>query len=416
MNQPEQQLEHYLVGGAVRDELLGLAIKDRDYVVIGATPEKLTKLGFNQVGADFPCFLHPETKEEYALARTERKSGRGYTGFICDFAPEITLEQDLFRRDLTINAIAKDRTGQIIDPYGGLADLKSKTLRHVSDAFVEDPLRVLRVARFAARLAPMGFSVHPETQKLMRSLAASGELDHLTAERVWAETQRALTENKPSEYFLVLRECGALKVLFPEVEALFGVPQTATHHPEIDTGAHVLMALDRTIDHHSAAIAWAVLLHDLGKALTPKTQWPRHLCHESTGVPLVKAVCDRFKVPKEFTRLAVLTCEHHLRCHRVAEMKPGKILNLIESLDGIRRPESVEMFAKACRADANGRQGFAQREYPQADLLVSCTQAVKQVSVQPLLERGLRGAKLIEPLRQLRTRAITEARANFGDV
>lgn len=402
-----RNLQTYLVGGAVRDELLGLPVVDRDWVVVGATIEQLLEDGFQQIGSDFPCFLHPQTKEEYALARTERKSASGHTGFICDFHQDITLEEDLLRRDLTINAIAKSIDGEYIDPYGGRADLEAKVLRHVSDAFVEDPLRVLRVARFAARYAGLGFTVHPDTMALMKSLVHSGELNSLTAERVWKEMSRALDSTRPSEFFLILRECGALAILLPEVEALFGVPQPKEHHPEIDTGSHVMMVIDRARQlFNMPQVTWAALMHDLGKGVTPEDKWPQHICHEINGVSLVKEVCQRYKLPKDYTQLALLVCEHHLRCHKVLEMKPNKILRLLEELDGFRRPERLEQFVRACEADAKGRLGYENEEYPQAQLLLNCGKVARNINIKPLQDEGYEGLNLAEKIRELRISAI----------
>jgi len=397
----------YLVGGAVRDELLGRAVADRDWVVVGATPQELLDRGFRQVGREFPCFLHPETHEEYALARTERKSGRGHTGFICDFGPEVTLEADLARRDLTINAIARAEDGRYIDPYGGRADLRARVLRHVSEAFVEDPLRVLRVARFQARLAPLGFAVHPDTLALMRRLVETGELSELTPERVWKELSRALVEPAPSAFFRVLRSCGALRVLLPEVDALFGVPQPSAHHPEVDTGEHVMLVLEcaRALSDEPMVV-WAALLHDLGKGLTPPAKWPRHIGHERAGVALVRAVCARFKVPNAHAELAELACEYHLLCHRLQELRPATVMRLLERLDALRRPQRLELFAQVCEADARGRSGFSGRDYPQGRLLRLAADAVRSVDVQPLLAEGLRGKALAARLRERRIAAI----------
>lgn len=411
MSQLLKDRQIFLVGGAVRDELLGLEVHDRDYVVVGSRPEELEQAGFIQVGRDFPVFLHPETKEEYALARTESKSGVGYSGFICDFNPAVTLEEDLARRDLTINAIAKDETGQFIDPYNGQQDIKHKILRHISPAFSEDPLRVLRVARFAARFAHLGFSVHPDTMALMQTLSGSGELEALTAERVWQETLKALSEKTPSVYVATLQNSGALSTLMPELAALFGVPQTAKYHPEVDTGLHLLMTLDAARTHfNDPMITFAVLLHDLGKGITPEDQWPRHINHEVTGVPLVEAFCRRFKVPKAYQDLAKLVCEFHLKCHRVSEMKPASIHKLIKALDGFRRPQRVGQFAAACEADSRGRLGFEQSAYPQREMLLQCLQVAKSVQTQPLLEKGYTGVELAMQIEKQQIAAIKNYR------
>ena len=399
----------YLVGGAVRDELLGLPVSDRDWVVVGASSEDLTQAGFKQIGKKFPCFLHPETKEEFALARTERKSGEGHKGFICDFGSDVTLEEDLSRRDLTINAIAQSVDGRYIDPYGGRDDLAAGILRHVSDAFAEDPLRVLRVARFAARYAELGFSVHPDTMSLMADLAASGELSELTAERVWKEMSHALTESRPSQFFRVLRACGALKIIMPELDRLFGVPQPPAHHPEVDTGDHVMMCIDIARRRfNTPVVTWAVLLHDLGKGLTPTEEWPQHLKHEINGIPLVEAVCNRFKVPSNFCALAKLVAEHHLRCHKIMQMRPRSIIRLLESLDAFRRPERLQQFVQACEADARGRLGLEDRNYPNGEYLLGCCEAGVKVETTPLIDAGYEGLKLAEQIRRARIKSIAQ--------
>ena len=359
-------MQIYLVGGAVRDKLLGLEVKDRDYVVVGATPEDMVAQGFRPVGADFPVFLHPETKEEYALARTERKTGRGYKGFTVYAAPDVTLEDDLRRRDLTINAMAEAPDGALIDPFGGAEDLRNGVLRHVSDAFSEDPVRILRVARFAARFADMGagdsepcFKVADATNALMQRMVADGEVDALVAERVWAELERALATVRPSIFFQVLRACGALDRLFPEIAALFGVPQPPKHHPEIDTGVHVMLVIDQAARlSPDTRVRFAALMHDLGKGTTPPADWPRHIGHEAAGTKLVTEFCRRLRVPNDYRDLGLLVARYHTHCHRAAELKPTTLLDTLEALDAFRRPERVEMFVLACEADARGRTGF----------------------------------------------------------
>lgn len=408
----------YLVGGAVRDELLGRPVKDRDYVVVGSTPKTMLDAGYQQVGKDFPVFLHPDTKEEYALARTERKSGSGYHGFELDFSAEVTLEEDLLRRDLTVNALAQDAHGNIVDPYGGLDDIKNKTLRHVSPAFAEDPLRVLRVARFAARYAYLGFTVADDTLALMKQLADSGELSTLTPERVWQETERALGEQDAQVYFQVLRDCDALAVIFPEVDALFGVPQRPEYHPEVDTGIHTLLSLQQAcLANASTKVRFAVLLHDLGKALTPTDELPRHLKHEQRGIKPVKAVCKRLKVPKAFEQLAVAVCEHHLTCHKAFELLPKTVVKLIGRLDGFRNPERVSDFVLACECDAKGRTGLENKPYPQAQYLLDCLDAAKKVSISDLpneqredLLKANAGAKIAEAIYKLRIKAVTQVK------
>lgn len=397
----------YKVGGAVRDELLGLPVQDVDWVVVGSTPAQMQELGYRPVGGDFPVFLHPHTGEEYALARTERKNGHGYGGFVFHAEPTVTLEQDLLRRDLTINAMAMDDQGQLVDPYGGASDLDNKVLRHVSPAFAEDPLRVLRVARFAARYAHMGFTIADETLELMQQLAHSGELAHLVAERVWQECARALMEPSPDVFIRVLHETDALKPLLPEVDRLFGVPQRAEFHPEVDTGVHVLMVLQQCARfEQNLGVRWACLLHDLGKGITPEHILPRHLGHETRGVPLIKEVCLRLRVPRDLTELALLVGEYHLHSHRALELKPSTLLKLLLRLDCLRRPARLEDFINACEMDARGRLGFTEREYPQADFLRGAAECIRQVGVQLLLERGLKGAELGEALYQARLGAL----------
>ena len=401
-------MEIYLVGGAVRDKLLGMTVKDRDWVVVGATPEEMTQRGYKMVGADFPVFLHPDTKEEYALARTERKSGRGYKGFTVYAGADVTLEQDLARRDLTINAMAEDSAGHLFDPFQGAADLKRGILRHVSPAFAEDPLRVLRVARFAARF---GFPLAGETLALMQTIVAAGEMEMLVAERVWAELERALGEKQPVRFFEVLRECGALQRLLPELDALFGVPQPPEHHPEIDTGVHTLMVLTQAARLSAdTRVRFAALVHDLGKGSTPVAQWPKHHGHEQRSVALVRAVCERFRVPNEFRDLAVLVARYHAHCHRAAELRDDTLLETLEALDAFRRPERVEAFVLACEADARGRTGYEDRLYPQADIFRNAFNAARAIDTAAIAA-GRNGPEIGAAIRTARIGAIHKIRA-----
>jgi len=400
-------MEVYQVGGAVRDQLLGLTVTDRDWVVVGASGEQLRALGYRQVGADFPVFLHPETHEEYALARTERKAGRGYKGFVTDAHPAVTLAQDLARRDFTINAMAMDAAGNIIDPYAGRADLKRGVLRHVTAAFVEDPLRVLRAARFAARL---GFAIAPETLDLMRTLVAGGELATLAPERVWQELRRALTSPAPRRFIEVLRECGALAALLPEVERLFGVPQPARYHPEIDTGEHVLLALTQAARRAAKeTVCFAALVHDLGKGTTAPALWPAHHGHEERGVVLIEALCNRLRVPREHGDLARLVARLHTRVHRALEARPVTLLRLLEEADAFRRGARFEDLLEACVIDATGRTGRADQAYPQADRLRRALAIAAGVSTAPLLAQGLRGPALSAALSQARAQALADS-------
>jgi tRNA nucleotidyltransferase (CCA-adding enzyme) len=400
-------MQVYLVGGAVRDRLLGRPVKERDWVVVGASPDELERQGFVSVGREFPVFLHPQTHEEYALARLERKVAPGYRGFTTRFSPDVTLEEDLRRRDLTINAMAETPSGEIVDPYGGRRDLEARLLRHVSEAFVEDPVRVLRVARFAARYAGLGFRVAEETVALMRSMTDSGELTALVPERVWQETERALGESRPDVFFDTLRECGALPVIFPELAALYGVPQPARWHPEIDTGAHVMLALRYSAaTGASTAVRFAVLMHDLGKALTAPERWPSHRGHEEAGVPVIEALCARLKVPNGFRDLAVLTARHHAVVHRAAELRPGTVLKLLEATDAFRRPERFEEMLAACEADARGRTGLEAQPYPQRDYLRRAREAAAAVSLEESERQGLAGPAIGEKIREKRLAAI----------
>lgn len=399
----------YQVGGSVRDRLLGLPVQDRDWVVVGSTPAEMQALGYRQVGRDFPVFLHPETGEEYALARTERKTAPGYHGFSVHADPGVTLEEDLRRRDVTVNAMALDAEGALVDPFGGQEDLRLRQLRHVSPAFVEDPVRILRVARFAARL---GFSVAAETLVLMRSIVEAGEVDALIAERVWSELERALGEPDPGRFFVVLRECEALARLFPEIDALFGVPQRAEYHPEVDTGAHVLLVLAQAARLSTEPVVrFAALVHDLGKGTTPPEEWPRHVGHEDRGAALVEGLCDRYRAPREFRELGVLAARLHGLCHRALELKPSTVLRLLESADAFRRPERFERLLLACEADFRGRPGWEDRPYPQAEALRAARVAAAAVEARALVEQGLAGPALAGVLRDLRREAIRAARS-----
>jgi tRNA nucleotidyltransferase (CCA-adding enzyme) len=407
------ELEAWLVGGAVRDRLLGLAGGDRDYVVVGATPERMLARGFKAVGRDFPVFLHPDTNEEYALARTERKTAPGYTGFVVHAEPDVTLEEDLARRDFTINAIAQAADGSLIDPYGGLRDLEQRVLRHVSPAFAEDPVRLLRGARFLARFAPLGFRVADDTLALMRAMVQRGEVDHLVPERVWQELQRALAQPRPSAAIGMLRDCGALAVLLPEVDALFGVPQRADYHPEIDTGLHTQMVCDMAarLAPGDARIGFAALTHDLGKALTPADVLPKHLMHERNGLAPLRAVCDRYKVPTEYRQLAIAACREHLNVHRIVELRPETVHELLQRCDAFRQPQRVADLALVCEADKRGRGGMQETPYPQAALLLRLHRAACGVSARSLDLEGATGPKVGEKLQRARIAAIRDAKA-----
>lgn len=398
----------YLVGGAVRDELLGLPPRERDWVVVGARPEQLIARGYRPVGKDFPVFLHPDTGEEHALARIERKTGPGYRGFETLFSPDVTLEQDLERRDLTINAIAKDLdTGQLIDPFGGQRDLQERWLRHVSGAFVEDPVRVLRAARFAARFAPQGFRVAPETLALMHQIAARGELDALVPERVWQETQRALTAAAPQRYFEVLRQAQALAIVFPEIDVLFGVPQPPRWHPEIDTGVHTLMALEQAARlSEDPLVRFAALVHDLGKGTTPRSEWPSHIAHEERGVRLVEQLCRRLRVPNDYRELGMHTSRYHLHSHRALELRETTLLELLEKMDAFRRPARFEQFLLASEADARGRKDLENRPYPQAGYLRGARATAASVVLDAQAREGLSGPQIAKRLRQERLDAL----------
>ncbi|UCH53152.1 MAG: multifunctional CCA addition/repair protein [Pseudomonadota bacterium] len=402
----------YLVGGAVRDKLLGLPVQDRDYVVVGATPEQMVAQGFKPVGADFPVFLHPETKAEYALARTERKSGHGYKGFTVYAAPDVTLEDDLKRRDLTINAMAEDEAGQLVDPYGGAVDLRNGVLRHVSEAFAEDPVRVLRVARFAARYAKWGFRVAHVTNTLMKEMVAAGEIDHLVAERVWAELERALAEDTPSRFFTVLRGCGALVRLFPEIDALFGVPQPEKHHPEIDTGAHAMLVVDAAAKlSPDPRVRFAALMHDVGKGTTPSTEWPRHIGHEERGADMVRALCQRFRIPNEYRDLGVLAARFHGHCHRIDELRAATLVDTFEAMDAFRKPQRIEQFVLACEADYRGRTGHEMRPYPQGEKFRNAFAAARDIDTAALAA-GASGPQVGARIREARIGAVKRVLSN----
>ncbi len=415
----KDNIQIYLVGGAVRDQLLKLPVKDRDWVVVGATPDYLITQGYQQVGKDFPVFLNPYTKEEYALARTERKVSSGYTGFICDFSPTISLKQDLMRRDLTINALAQDSDGKIHDFYGGLHDLKNGILRHVSPAFAEDPLRILRVARFAARYHYLGFTIAEETLALMQQLTQAGELIHLTAERVWAETEKALLEKNPEIYFETLRQIGALTILFPELDGLYGVPNPVKYHPEVDSFIHTMLVLQQAVlltentNYHKSAVRFAAICHDLGKALTPKTILPHHYGHEKVGIKPIKALCQRLKIPKAIQTLAELCCEYHSHVHKAFELRPQTIIKLFNTFDIWRKPQRFEEFLLVCIADSRGRIGFEQVTYPQKDFLWQLYQAAQQVDVQNIIAEGFKKQTIRDELNHRRTEVIKQKRVDI---
>lgn len=400
-------MEIYLVGGSVRDQLLGRNVADRDWVVVGATAEQMLQQGFQQVGKDFPVFLHPETREEYALARTERKTGSGYYGFECDFDPSVTLEEDLQRRDLTINALAQHQDGHIIDPFGGQNDIKQRILRHVSAAFLEDPVRILRVARFAARFAPLGFTIAPETMQLMRQMVIDGEVDTLVPERVWQEMLRALQEDMPEVFFITLRECGALARIFPQLDRLWGVPQKPEYHPEIDTGIHIMMALQQAVKFTSKPeIRFAVLCHDLGKGITPVDQLPSHHGHEERGVELIRSWCNKYRVPNNFRDLAIKVSRWHLHAHRAAELRPETLVKLFQGLDAFRNPVILQDYLIACQSDATGRAGKQDNLYPNAALVQNAYIAACDIDVSALMAKGLEGAQLGAAILQARIKAV----------
>lgn len=395
------EIKTYLVGGAVRDKLLGLTVHEHDYVVVGATPQQMIKWGFEQVGADFPVFLHPVNHEEYALARTERKSGSGYKGFVFS-TEDVTLEEDLLRRDLTINAIAEDENGQLIDPYGGQTDLEKRVLRHVSDAFAEDPVRVLRIARFAARFAAFGFRIAAETQQLMKDMVANGEVAALVPERVTAEMFKALDTDAPHVFFETLRDCGALAVVFPEIDALFGVPQRADYHPEVDTGVHVMMCLADAAKRNATRLTrYAVLCHDLGKATTPATTLPGHHGHEARGMAIAKALSNRLKVPKKYREMGIKTAEFHTHIHRFNELNPKTILKLFKAFAVHKDLSQFAQFIDSCIADSRGRLGFEDNDYPQAKTALKLAYQFQQLNTTTVITEGMSGKQIGEAIHRL---------------
>jgi tRNA nucleotidyltransferase (CCA-adding enzyme) len=407
-------MKTFLVGGAVRDKLLDYPVREHDWVVIGETPETMLAQGFIAVGKDFPVFLHPQTRDEYALARTERKTAHGYKGFAIHAAPDISLEDDLIRRDLTINAMAMDTDGKIIDPYGGQSDLKQKIFRHVSPAFTEDPVRILRVARFAARYAHLGFTLAEETRELMTQMVAAGEVDYLVPERVWAELHKALQEQTPSAFFYTLKACQALERIFPEIDALFGVPQPAQHHPEIDTGIHSLMCLEQaTLLSAKPQVRFAALVHDLGKALTPKDILPHHYGHEKKGLKTLEKFCQRLRVPQEFKILAQQVMEYHTHCHQVFELRPNTLTDMLLLLGAFKKNHSLDDFLHSCTADAKGRLGKELNPYPQADYMRAAIQAGSQINTQAILASDKRGAEIGEAIRKLRISAISTFKQEY---
>ena len=398
-------MQTYIVGGAVRDELLGFAVKDKDYVVVGSTPEAMVAAGFQPVGKDFPVFLHPHTHDEYALARTERKTAKGYKGFAVHASPEVTLEEDLARRDLTINAIAKSDNGQLIDPFNGLADIQSRVLRHVSDAFAEDPVRILRVARFSARLSD--FELAPETLRLMCQMVDAGEVDALVAERVWQELVKGLMETKPSRMFEMLRACGALRKILPELDRLWGVPQPEQHHPEIDTGVHVMMVIDYAAQQNfSLPVRFAALMHDLGKGTTPQEMLPRHIGHEERSADLVKAVCKRLRVPNDCKELAVMVAKFHGKLYQSLQMRPATLLEFLIQLDAIRQPERFQAFLQACGADSRGRTGMEHCSTPAADLMLKVLNAAQCVDAGVVAMSQTNADKIKEAVFEARLEAV----------
>ena len=407
-------MKTYLVGGAVRDEILGYPFKEKDWVVVGATVDDMIGLGYQQVGKDFPVFLHPKTKEEHALARTERKTAAGYKGFEVHASPDVTLEEDLIRRDLTINAIAKDNDGEFIDPFNGIDDINNRILRHVSDAFAEDPVRILRIARFMARYAHLGFSIADETMSLMKNMVTAGEVDALVPERVWQEMEKALSERSPTSFIETLRTCGALKRIMPELDCLWGVPQPAEHHPEIDTGIHTMMVVEQACKLSAdPQVRFAALVHDLGKGTTPKEEWPRHIAHEARGAEIVKIVCQRLRIPNEYRDLAERTARLHLHYHRALELKPATVVKTLEQLDAFRRPERFEKFLLASEADARGRPGYEEKHFPQGEYLRQALNVSTDIDIGKLRSLGFENMALANKIKEVRTNAVKELKDKF---
>jgi tRNA nucleotidyltransferase (CCA-adding enzyme) len=408
-------VEIYLVGGAVRDKLLGLPVKEQDWVVIGETPDSMEQQGFRSVGKDFPVFLHPKTHEEYALARTERKTAPGYKGFAVHASPDVSLEQDLIRRDLTINAMALTPQGQLIDPYGGQVDLEQRIFRHVSPAFAEDPVRILRIARFAARYHHLGFTLAEETRDLMQSMVAGGEVDHLVPERVWTELFKALGEKSPSAFFHTLKACSALANIFPEIDCLFGVPQPEKYHPEIDTGIHAMLCLEQAaVLSDNPEVRFAALVHDLGKGVTPKADWPHHYGHETLGLTVLEQLCTRLRVPNSFKTLALLVMQYHTHCHRAFELRASTITDMLSTLGAFKPANKLPEFFLACEADAKGRTGLENILYPQAELLSSAAKAAASVDTSTIVNGELKGANIGEAIRLLRIKAVAESIKSYG--
>ena len=407
-------MKAYLVGGAVRDTLLNLPVRERDWVVIGETPAAMIARGYTEVGKDFPVFLHPKTKDEYALARIERKTTHGYKGFAVHATPDVSMEDDLKRRDLTINAMALLDNGEIFDPYGGQEDLKNRVFRHISPAFCEDPVRVLRIARFCARYQHLGFSIAPETQKLMQDMVNQGEIDHLVAERVWAETVKALGEQSPAAYFQALRDCGALARIFPELDNLFGVPQPATYHPEIDTGIHTLMVLEQAVLlSDKTTVRFAALMHDLGKALTPVDKWPSHHGHETLGLSALKGLCARLRTPNHYQKLALQVMQYHTHCHRALELKPSTLCDTLASLGAFKAENQLKDFLLACEADARGRLGFEDQPYPQAEYFLAAQKAGQAIDSSAIANKALKGKEIGLAIHRLRSQEISNIKKQF---